>query len=56
MKRIFENAIKDLLTSILGSVAGVPMIIEGVTSKDNAKIVEGIAIFILGLVSYSKTK
>ncbi len=56
MKRIFENAIKDVLTSMLGGLAGVPMIIEGVATKDNMKIVEGVALFILGLVSYSKTK
>lgn len=50
MKRILENALKDLLTSFLGALAGVPEIIEGATTKDYPKLVEGIAILILGLV------
>ena len=54
MKRILENAVKDILTSILGALAGVPQIIEGATTKDYIKMVEGIAIFLIGLLANSK--
>ena len=54
MKRILENALKDLLTSFLGALAGAPEIIEGATTKDYPKLIEGIAILVLGLVVNSK--
>lgn len=56
MKRIFENALKDLLTSFFGALAGVPEIIEGASTKNYPKLVEGIAILVLGLVVNSKIK
>ncbi len=54
MKRIFKNAIGDLLTSILGSLAGLPVLIEGIQTKNTAKILEGAGLFLLGLVSNSE--
>ena len=56
MKRIFKNAIGDVLTSVLGSLAGIPVLIEGIQTKNAVKILEGAALFILGLVSNTEEK
>lgn len=56
MKRILQNAVGDVLTSILGGLAGLPQLIEGIQTKDTAKIIEGAGLLLLGLVSNSKTK
>ena len=56
MKRIFKNVIGDLLTSILGSLAGLPVLIEGIQTKNTVKILEGAGLFLLGLVSNSEEK
>ena len=54
MKRILKNAVGDLLTSFIGGLAGLPILLEGVQTKDTAKIIEGVALLLLGLVSNSK--
>ena len=54
MKRILKNAIGDLLTSVLGGLAGLPTLVEGIQTKDTAKIIEGVALLLLGLISDSK--
>lgn len=54
MKRILQNAIGDLLTSLLGTLAGLPQLIEGIQTHDGAKIIEGAGLLLLGLVSNSK--
>lgn len=54
MKRILKNAIGDLLTSVLGGLAGLPVLVEGIQTKDTAKIIEGLALFLLGLIADSK--
>jgi hypothetical protein len=56
MKRIFKNALGDLLTSALGSLAGLPVLVEGIATKNTAKILEGAGLLLLGLVSNSKEK
>lgn len=54
MKRILKNAIGDLLTSVIGGLAGLPVLVEGIQTKDTAKIIEGVALLLLGLISDSK--
>jgi hypothetical protein len=56
LKRLINNTIKDLSTSLIGAIAGLPTIIEGVTTKDYNKIVSGFGVFIMGLIMNSKTK
>jgi hypothetical protein len=56
MKRILKNAIGDLLTSVLGGLAGLPVLVEGIQTKNTAKIIEGLALFLLGLIADSKEK
>ena len=54
MKRLFQNAVKDLTTSLFGAVAGLPQIFEGVTTKDPVKFLEGLALLLLGMISQTK--
>lgn len=45
MKKIIAN----FKTSLFGAVAGLPMIIEGVGTKDWAKIAMGVGTLLIGL-------
>lgn len=45
MKKIIAN----FKTSIFGTVAGLPMIIEGVAAKDWSKIAMGVGTLLIGL-------
>jgi len=51
MKKILENAIKNVITTLAGSIAGVAEIQNGVTEKNTAKIIIGIGLMILGIFS-----
>lgn len=51
MKKLINNALHNLLTSISGCIAGIPVITEGVAEKNNAKIVSGVAMLLLGLLA-----
>ena len=46
-----KSAIKNWLTSVAGTVAGVPLIIEGFTSipRDWFKVLTGIGVMLTGL-------
>lgn len=45
MKSIFKN----IKTSVFGAVAGLPLLVEGVASKDLAKIVTGLGTLLIGI-------
>lgn len=45
MKSIFRN----IKTSVFGAVAGLPLIVEGVASKDWAKVATGLGTLLIGL-------
>lgn len=45
MKSIFRN----IKTSLFGAVAGLPLIVEGVVSKDWGKIATGLGTLLIGL-------
>lgn len=49
MKKIFENALKNVITTIAGSVAGIAEIQEGIITKNTSKIIMGIGIMIIGI-------
>lgn len=55
-RRLINNTLKDLSTSVIGAIAGMPDLIEGITSKDLQKIVKGAGVVLLGLFMNSKTK
>lgn len=45
MKQLFEN----IKTSLFGAVAGLPLLVEGVLSKDWHKALEGLGILLIGI-------
>ena len=51
MKRILENALKNVITTIAGSVAGIATIQEGIAENNTSKIIIGIGIMIIGIFS-----
>ena len=44
-----KKIIKNFKTSIFGAVAGLPMIVEGVVTKDVSKIAVGVGTLLIGL-------
>ena len=51
MKKLLKNAVGDVLTSILGSMAGLPELIAGIQAHDATMIIKGAGLLLLGLVS-----
>jgi hypothetical protein len=49
MKKILENALKNVITTLAGSVAGVAEIQNGVSENNTTKIIIGIGLMILGI-------
>ncbi|NBW17037.1 MAG: hypothetical protein EBR82_54580, partial [Caulobacteraceae bacterium] len=49
MKKILENALKNVITTIAGSVAGIAEIQNGISEKNTTKIILGIGIMIIGI-------
>jgi hypothetical protein len=47
MKKIFTN----FKTTFFGSIAGLPLIVEGIQAKDVVKIISGLSVLFLGLVA-----
>jgi hypothetical protein len=47
MKRILKN----FKTSIAGSIAGLPVILEGINQKNIIQIISGIGMLIVGLLA-----
>lgn len=54
IKRILNNALNSVWTSIAGSIAGITEIVTGVQEKNTSKIITGSAIVLLGLLSSEK--
>jgi hypothetical protein len=51
MKKLINNALHNIWTSLSGTIAGVPVIAEGIAEKNTTKIVSGMAILLLGLLA-----
>jgi len=49
MKKLINNAVHNLWTSIAGSIAGIAEIKEGVSTGNTAQIITGIGILLIGL-------
>jgi hypothetical protein len=47
MKKLFTN----FKTTLFGSIAGLPLIVEGIQTKDVVKIISGVSMLFLGLVA-----
>lgn len=48
MKKFLTNLFTSKLTTVGGSVVGLPDIYEGVITHDWIKVIRGLALFILG--------
>lgn len=44
-----KSILKNIKTSVFGAVAGLPVIVEGVSTKDWAKIATGVGTLLIGL-------
>lgn len=54
MKRILENALNSILTTIAGSVAGIAEIKQGVSEGDTTQIIVGVGLLLLGIFAKEK--
>jgi len=43
--------LKNLKTTIAGSIAGLPMILNGISAKDPVQVISGLGILITGLLA-----
>jgi hypothetical protein len=46
-----KHIIKNIKTSIFGSIAGLPIIIEGIQSKNIIHIISGLGTLLVGLLA-----
>lgn len=46
-----KNILKNLKTSIFGAVAGLPIIAEGIQSKNVVQIISGLGALLVGLLA-----
>jgi hypothetical protein len=54
ISRLIHNALDSYLTSIAGTIVGLPNIIEGFSSKNWALVIQGIGELLIGLASNEK--
>jgi hypothetical protein len=54
LKRLINNALSDICTSVAGSIAGAEDLLHGIAEKDASKIVKGASLIFLGLIMNSK--
>jgi hypothetical protein len=54
LKRLIKNAVHDVCTSALGTLAGGADLLEGIAHHDVSKIVKGASLILLGLITNSK--
>lgn len=53
LQKLLCNTIADIHTTIVGTIAGAPQLIQGIQNKNAAEIVTGSFIVLLGLISKS---
>lgn len=51
MKHFLKYAFKNIWTTLLGTVAGLPTLAHGVALKDPAQIITGAATVLIGLAA-----
>ena len=54
MKRILQNALESIFTTIAGSLAGIAEIRQGVTEGDTTQIIVGVGLLLLGIFAKEK--
>lgn len=53
LQKLLCNTLADIHTTLVGTIAGTPQLIQGIQNKNAAEIVTGSFIIILGLISKS---
>jgi len=53
---MFRNIFKHILTTIVGSFTGLPVIVSGIQNHDTNTLLSGIGIFLIGLFSKDHDK
>jgi hypothetical protein len=48
---MMKTILKNLKTTLAGSIAGLPIILQGIQSKDISSIIAGIGILLTGLLA-----
>lgn len=56
LKRLIKNAVHDICTSALGTLAGGTDLLDGIAHHDTGKIIKGASLILLGLITNSKDK
>jgi len=51
-----KNIFKHILTTISGTIAGLPLIVNGIQNNDLKTIVTGAGVFLIGLFSKDHNK
>jgi hypothetical protein len=51
MKKLINNAVHNLWTTIAGSVAGIAEIKQGIATNNTTQIIVGVGILLVGLFS-----
>ena len=54
MKRILQNALESIFTTIAGSVAGIAEIKQGVVENNPTQIIVGVGLLLLGIFAKEK--
>jgi hypothetical protein len=49
MKKLINNAVHNLWTSIAGSIAGIAEIKQGVSTGNTTQIIMGVGVLLIGL-------
>lgn len=49
MKKLFNNAVHNLYTSIAGSIAGIAEIKQGLTTGNYTQVIVGVGVLLIGL-------
>ena len=52
--RLIQNALQSFYSSIIGTITGLAEIREGISTGDTTKIIVGIGLFLLGLITKEK--
>ena len=50
-KEKMRHILKNIKTSFFGSIAGLPLVVDGIANKDVAMVISGVATLILGLMA-----
>jgi hypothetical protein len=54
ISRLIHNALDSYITTVAGSIVGVPDIIEGFTTKNWTLLIKGIGEFLIGMACNEK--